>query len=948
LKTQLLSAGFLYRETAKKLTCAFTAALLLLCLTSNTVFAQKVKKLGKVKDFHSKVSFSDAAAPKAGIKTGKKIQTLQTSESTVNATINVSKHENGTETIIGEVAGSKGSAVYFNFRDGKVNGRTILPDQKKSYHYSTDENGEVVVTSENIDKVVCVEYETAPAASAGVSSAPPAGSYVYNLQSLPGAEAVVMLDFDGETVTNSFWNGGNTINAAPYDVTEAEVVEIFKMISEDFKVFNLNITTSEAVYQSAPAAKRVKCIFTPTNFYSQSAGGVAYVGSFTWGNNTPCWTFNGGVKAGGETGSHEIGHTLGLSHDGRTQPSEEYYSGIDAWAPIMGVGFYTDPVTWSKGEYPNANNTEDDLAIIAGTTNGFGYKTDDIGNTSATASALFVRPGGVVLATENAGIINSSSDVDVFSFSSTGGTLTLNVNGAAYQNLNVGLTLRNSSGTVIATADPANTMNATIAANVAAGTYYLTIDGVGHGALATGGYTDYSSIGTYTIDGTLQGGNTPPTVSVTAPAANSYFLAGSTVTITASASDVEGPVTKVEFYRGTTKLGEDLTSPYSFTWTNAVAGNHNLTAKAYDQGGLSTVSAEVLIFVDGTAPTVSLIAPANNSQFTAPASFELTSSPNDTQGPIKKVEFYQNGVKIGEDLYYPTFGWYVSNLAAGTYTFTAKAYDQVGLVGTSAPITVTVNATSCILTEAAPLASNYVVRNSWNDQASGSSVINESGALKVIQRAWGQNELYVIETGKSFNITNGQVYNVKFDFKDFQSIPVAGVDVGFATGLNTQNSGPVLVQSLVAAPAGYSSANFTTKSLNITSAYTGSVKLVFRLRWNSQPTAQISDYIKNITICTGAGTPSRSADADVTDLASVQTGVSFMPNPSAESFRAVTNKAVDLLTVTDMKGTQVYQLKDAVAGEQVQFGDDFTAGVYFVSVHYADGSREILRVIRTE
>ena len=87
------------------------------------------------------------------------------------------------------------------------------------------------------------------------------------------------------------------------------------------------------------------------------------------------------------------------------------------------------------------------------------------------------------------------------------------------------------------------------------------------------------------------------------------------LTLTATASDNVG-VTKVEFWEGATKLGEDITSPYSYDWntTTTTNGAVSLTAKAFDAAGNSTVSASVSATVsntssDTTAPATSLTAP---------------------------------------------------------------------------------------------------------------------------------------------------------------------------------------------------------------------------------------------------------------------------------------------------------------------------------------------------
>lgn len=95
---------------------------------------------------------------------------------------------------------------------------------------------------------------------------------------------------------------------------------------------------------------------------------------------------------------------------------------------------------------------------------------------------------------------------------------------------------------------------------------------------------------------------TPPTVSVTAPAGGSTVSAGSTVTVTASAAD-NVAVTKVEFYVDNSLKATDTSSPYSYAWstTGVTAGNHSITARAYDATGNAATSAPVFVTVAGAS-----------------------------------------------------------------------------------------------------------------------------------------------------------------------------------------------------------------------------------------------------------------------------------------------------------------------------------------------------------
>jgi len=105
---------------------------------------------------------------------------------------------------------------------------------------------------------------------------------------------------------------------------------------------------------------------------------------------------------------------------------------------------------------------------------------------------------------------------------------------------------------------------------------------------------------------TINGGTNPnpnqaPSVSLTAPANGATYTAPASITLSANASDSDGSVTKVEFFANGTLLGSDSSSPYSYTWTNVVAGSYTITAKAFDDDGATKISTSVSATVN-TAP----------------------------------------------------------------------------------------------------------------------------------------------------------------------------------------------------------------------------------------------------------------------------------------------------------------------------------------------------------
>ncbi|MDD5688212.1 MAG: FG-GAP-like repeat-containing protein [Elusimicrobia bacterium] len=95
----------------------------------------------------------------------------------------------------------------------------------------------------------------------------------------------------------------------------------------------------------------------------------------------------------------------------------------------------------------------------------------------------------------------------------------------------------------------------------------------------------------------------PPTISISTIAITNGTNAPATVRIDATASDSDGTVSKVEFYNGITLLGEDTSSPYSYTWNSVGAGTYSITAKATDNSNATTTTASQIIVI--TAGSVS-------------------------------------------------------------------------------------------------------------------------------------------------------------------------------------------------------------------------------------------------------------------------------------------------------------------------------------------------------
>lgn len=342
------------------------------------------------------------------------------------------------------------------------------------------------------------------------------------LENKAGADYVIYLDFDGENVVDHFYWGD--INAQPHPRVNdsAFIQKVWRRVVEDFAAFDINITTDRSVFDQADVDKRLQVIITPTDDAAPLYGGVALIGSFR--ENSPiCWVFHLSEYRCATTISHEVGHTMGLLHDGKTDGTE-YYGGHNngythGWAPIMGApfkGFYDEVDSWSKGEYAGANRLEDDIAIIASINNGFGRVEDDYTNVINASNVdlpfgSLVTKGGDLH--RGAGVISRNTDVDLFVLSMNDGAVEITVSpldvgstgvdGADTQGANLAVDTRLFSvdGTEIAVGLPYGSVNlaSRLETTVTAGTYYLAVSGGGRGVDPFVGFSDYASLGEYTI-----------------------------------------------------------------------------------------------------------------------------------------------------------------------------------------------------------------------------------------------------------------------------------------------------------------------------------------------------------------------------------------------------------------------------------------------------------------
>ncbi|MBI5689643.1 MAG: PD40 domain-containing protein [Verrucomicrobia bacterium] len=181
---------------------------------------------------------------------------------------------------------------------------------------------------------------------------------------------------------------------------------------------------------------------------------------------------------------------------------------------------------------------------------------------------------------------------------------------------------------------------------------------------------------------------TSPSVSITSPAGGAALFANNAATISANATDPDGTIASVAFYANNVLIGTDTTFPYSVSFTPVATGSYTLTAVATDNGGNQTTSAGVSVSVSNlAAPAISIVSPSPVQINTATTITATATS----GGSVASVQFFANGSSLGTLTAAPfTFSW--TPTAAGTYTLTAVATDNLGSQTTSAGVNVTVNA----------------------------------------------------------------------------------------------------------------------------------------------------------------------------------------------------------------------------------------------------------------
>jgi hypothetical protein len=183
--------------------------------------------------------------------------------------------------------------------------------------------------------------------------------------------------------------------------------------------------------------------------------------------------------------------------------------------------------------------------------------------------------------------------------------------------------------------------------------------------------------------------NQAPVVSLTSPTNDAYFLAPTSLVLEATATDLDGVVTKVEFFADGQKLGEVSAPPYTLVWDAPPVGAHVLTAVGTDELGAQGSSAPVSIAVYDAAgtPLVQITTPPDGYTVEGPTNVAITASAH-AIGGVAAVLFLADDRLLGQDTTAP-YGLLWEDVPFGSHVLSAVACDAHGFCATSAPVHIT-------------------------------------------------------------------------------------------------------------------------------------------------------------------------------------------------------------------------------------------------------------------
>ncbi len=354
--------------------------------------------------------------------------------------------------------------------------------------------------------------------------------------SKPDAAAKLFINFGGDYLPT--WGGEDPFVIDPYDSDDdltffnpdekQAMLDIWQVVADAFSPFNIDVTTANPSEINVGTAVKIDVGGDGLWFSANSGGetvaqGVAPVNGFTSadGEDHIGFAFAYTLFIDPDTGdtirmplparalglvvAHEAGHTFGLRHQSVYAPdgklTEEYHPGFPDKGPIMGAPYGSNRFLWWNGTSTSRLTIQDDISILAGSLNAFGYRADEFGDTIALATPITLTPSSENIPTyDGIGVITKTSDVDVLKFSAPKGPVSIKLfsaflAGANANMLDADIELRDGSGNVLGSTVEGLTPSLDVQVPNA-GTYYLFIKS--HGI--------YGDIGQYNVQITTAAG----------------------------------------------------------------------------------------------------------------------------------------------------------------------------------------------------------------------------------------------------------------------------------------------------------------------------------------------------------------------------------------------------------------------------------------------------------
>ena len=336
------------------------------------------------------------------------------------------------------------------------------------------------------------------------------------LHSNPFAQAKLFIDFNGDpglsdwlgftvTPTGAYDTDGNKNDFSTSEL--ADIQQLWANVAELYSPFNIDVTTQDPGNRANRRTSQIVVGGSVDDWFKQDAGGVAPLGAFF--NSAPNTGFVFSDDAFGDISyltqaiAHEAGHTFGLRHQSTFTPEgsldQEYNPGTPDLGQIMGFPLFNPPrVVWFNefahlDDDDNAAIIQDDLALLSGSANGFGYRFDDYGDTRF--AGLEVSPDANGEFTFS-GVIEQNTDIDAFNFTAGAGTLTINLsNSDNFGMLDTSVSVVDPFGTVIATVATAS-FDESLSVSVQAGSYTILVSGAG----------EYWDVGQFTLEADVPAG----------------------------------------------------------------------------------------------------------------------------------------------------------------------------------------------------------------------------------------------------------------------------------------------------------------------------------------------------------------------------------------------------------------------------------------------------------